>query len=101
VTQSAGSGGVQRGRGDAPWAWGQETQGSSDRFRIEFLPEGGALDLENSHILGVGAVAPPVDAVGQAGGLASVETSSGKAAWRRRLSPSHRSAVQSFFAPRD
>lgn len=92
---------MQRGPGSAPWAWGEESTANTDRFRVELLPEGGAVDPENSSILGVGAVAPPVEAQGESGGLSAVQASSGKAAWRRRLSPSHRAAVQSFFSPRD
>lgn len=91
---------MNRGRADAPWFWGEETAGRTDQFQPEALPAAGSMDLERSAVLGVGAVAPPVQASGEAGGLDAVGATTGKAAWQRRLSPSHRAAVSTFFAPR-
>jgi len=57
------------------------------------------LDLEHSAVLGIGAGAPNVEPVAEAGGSAAVQASVGQGAWRRRLAPQHRDAVKAFFQP--
>lgn len=49
-------------------------------------------------MLGLGTTAPEVAAEGESGGSFQLEASQGDAAWRRRLSPSQRSAVRRFFS---
>lgn len=75
--------------------WGDESEGG--RFESKKLAPGLARDPENSTLLGIGKRAPTIDAAGEAAGGASVETSEGQAAWRRRLAPRHRRAVGTFF----
>jgi len=94
-----GAGGISRGRGDAQMSWGEESEGRSDLFTPEALPDARVMDMESSAVLGVGAVAPREDAQGGASGLVDVEGSSGKSAWKRRLAPRHRDAVHTFFSP--
>lgn len=94
-----GTGGIDRGRADAALIWGEETAGRLDAFEVEALSPAEVLDLESSAILGVGAAAPEALPRGEGAGLAGATGSVGKAAWKRRLAPSHRDAVRSFFQP--
>jgi hypothetical protein len=95
----AGSGGVSRGRGDAEMTWGAEAQGDTSRFEAKSLPDAQYRDADHSAVIGVGASAPTVEPVAEAGGDADVGLSTGRAAWKRRLAPHHREAVKTFFTP--
>ncbi len=77
--------------------WGEESQGRSEDFAAEVLPSARFMDMENTRLLGIGSAAPEVNAIPESSGNAAVSASSGKTAWRRRLSPHHRKAVGSFF----
>lgn len=77
--------------------WGDATLGDTEELEAKSLTPAELLDLESSAILGVGAATPPVEPTAQASGLVEVQASSGKTAWRRRLAPHHRGAVQGFF----
>ena len=92
-----GRGGVSRGRGDAALEFSGETPGRTDAFEAKELSPAEWLDAESTAIVGVGATSPTVDPTAQAGGLVETKTSAGKAAWKRRVAPHHRDAVQSFF----
>ena len=95
-----GSGGVNRGRGDAEMIWGEETPGRTDQFEAKVLEGAKYLDAEHTAVLGVGAVSPEVDP--KAEGSSSVSPVAGadaRRAWRRRLAPKHRDAVRQFFSP--
>ena len=94
-----GNGGISRGRGDAELNFGDETEGATDKFDIEVLPAAGIEDMEASTILGVGRGAPTVEPTAEGAGSGNAKGSVGKAAWKRRLSPSHRDAVRTFFTP--
>lgn len=96
--QQPGSGGVNRGRGDAEMTWGEESEGATDKFPLQVLPPAALEDLQNSGLLGVGRGSPTAEPNAEAAGNAAVSGSVGKAAWRRRLSPSHRQAVKTFFS---
>lgn len=78
--------------------WGDEAQGRSEEFEAKSLDPARFLDAESTAVLGLGAVAPTVDARGESGGTAPVEASTGEGAWRRRLAPHHREAVKQFFS---
>jgi hypothetical protein len=93
----AGSGGVTRGRGDAEMSWGAESSGDTDRFEAKALPDAQYRDPEHSLVIGVGASVPTVEPVPESAGNSDVATSTGRAAWKRRLAPHHREAVKSFF----
>jgi hypothetical protein len=77
--------------------WGDESAGRSDLFEAKALPDAEYIDAANSQILGVGSATPTVEPTAEGGGFSEVSASSGKTAWRRRLSPRHRRAVGSFF----
>ena len=81
--------------------WGEETPGRTDEFEAKALSSAERLDLENSQILGVGAAAPEVRPEAEGGGLVDTGDAQAKSAWRRRLAPQHREAVQQFFRPAD
>ncbi|MEZ6015194.1 MAG: hypothetical protein R3F49_08780 [Planctomycetota bacterium] len=93
----AGSGGVNRGRGDAALSLGPETPHRSDAFQARRLDPGKALDLQQLQLLGVGSTAPIASEQGEATGLQRLGPDAGNAAWRRRLAPRHRHAVRTFF----
>jgi len=97
VGHSPGQGGVSRGRGDAELVFGEETPGSTDRFEARQLPDAEVLDADSTAIVGIGATAPTVEPAAQGSGLVDVRASAGKSAWKRRLAPHHREAVQGFF----
>ena len=92
---------MSRGRGDAEMTWGDETEGDTSKFDVEVLPPAAVEDIEASGILGVGRGAPEVNPSAEGAGSATVEGSVGNAAWKRRLSPSHRQAVRTFFSKND
>ena len=77
--------------------WGDESEGDTAALEAKVLKPAELLDLEASSVLGVGAAEPPVEPMAQGAGLIEVQASSGKSAWRRRLAPHHRGAVQGFF----
>jgi hypothetical protein len=97
VSGRPGRGGVSRGRGDAALEYAGETPGRTDLFEARELGAAEWLDPESTAIVGVGASAPAVAPEGGAAGLVEGEASAGKAAWKRRVAPHHREAVQSFF----
>jgi hypothetical protein len=92
-----GRGGVSRGRADAALEFTGETPGRTDQFEARALDPAEWLDPESTAIIGVGATAPAALPAGEAGGLVETRASAGNAAWKRRVAPHHRDAVQSFF----
>ena len=54
--------------------------------------------MEHSASLNELVDVPEVAPRGEGAGLTDVQGASGEAAWRRRLSPRHREAVQEFFS---
>ena len=78
--------------------WGEETPGTTERFEAKALEPARYLDVEESAVLGLGATEPEADPVAGRSGLVETAASSGRAAWRRRLAPRHRDAVQQFFS---
>ncbi|MSR62524.1 MAG: hypothetical protein EXS08_08770 [Planctomycetes bacterium] len=88
---------MSRGRGDAELRFSGETPGRSDEFEAQQLAPAELLDPESTAIVGVGASAPDVDPSAQGAGLVETRASNGRAAWKRRVAPHHRDAVQGFF----
>ena len=93
-----GNGGINRGRGDAPLTWGEESL-SLDRFKAAPLPPGAARSPDDW--------APLVELPGAPGQAPVLSTpsaarryapSAGQTAWRRTLAPRHQSAVKKYFA---
>jgi hypothetical protein len=92
-----GSGGINRGRGDAPLTWGKESL-PFDRFKAAALPPGAARSPDDW--------APVVELPGTPGETPTLSTPSaarqyaavaGQGAWRRALAPRHQSAVKKYF----
>ena len=96
-----GRGGVSRGRADAEMIWGEESPGGAARFQAERLDPAKAFDPESTGVVGVAAATPETAPVREGAGNAAVDPSAGRGAWRRRLAPRHRGAVQSFFSTQD
>jgi len=92
-----GAGGISRGRGDAALTYGNETAGATDQFEAQVLPDATTLDIEATGIIGIGTAPPSVAPTGGGAGLVDVDASAGKAAWKRRVAPHHREAVQGYF----
>ena len=92
-----GRGGLNRGRGDAPLTWGDETK-PFDRFKAQALPPGAARGPDDW--------APVVELPGapQSSPQSSTPSSgraydatAGQEAWRRSLAPRHQRAVRTYF----
>ncbi len=92
----AGLGGVSRGGGSTGLLWGDESEGEA--FESKLLRPSRFPDIENSAALAESVDVPEVAPDGEGAGLVDVQGSTGEAAWRRRLSPRHREAVQEFFS---
>ena len=78
--------------------WGKESEGDSAEFPLNVLPAAELEDLRSSGLLGVRRGTPTVEPASEDAGSAAARSSTGKAAWNRRLSPSHRRAVKKFFS---
>lgn len=85
------------GGGPVRQVWGEESQ-VGGKFKARLLSPSRLPDLENSAVLGLEDDVPEIAPIGESGGLVDVEGATGETAWRRRLSPRHREAVQEFFS---
>ena len=92
-----GKGGITRGPGEAPLEYSGQTDGTTDPFEAKVLPPAEFLDPESTGLVGVGGTAPTVDPTSGASGLVETRASPGTSAWKRRVAPRHREAVQGFF----
>jgi len=81
--------------------WGEESPGRSEEFAPEALSQAEYADAQRSGLMGLAQGAPEVLPEEESAGLVEVEASSGGSAWRRRLAPSHRRAVRTFFQDSD
>jgi hypothetical protein len=92
-----GTGGINRGRGDAPLTWGKESL-PFDRFKAQALPPGAARSPDDwaplAEMPGTPQESPESSARSAARQYASA---AGQAAWRRTLAPRHQSAVKKYF----
>jgi len=90
-------GGVDRGRGDAPMEFGDETEGGA-KFNEQTLPSATAASLAQSEVLAVSAAAPngEVGARSQSGALQNAQAGGGSAL-TPTIQPRHRGTVQRFF----
>ena len=97
VAYSYCRGGIDRGRGDAPMTWKDESDPNGAKFKEESLPPSSR--LSDAELVGVSRAAPQLsgdDVVAGHGALASA-TSSGGSAHAQVILPRHRQAVQRFF----
>ena len=92
-----GSGGINRGRGDAPLTWGKESL-PLDRFKAQALPPGAARSPDDWAPLAEMPGAPQESPESRAQSAArQYASAAGQAAWRRTLAPRHQSAVKKYF----
>jgi hypothetical protein len=92
-----GTGGINRGRGDADLTWGDESL-PFDRFKSVALPPGSVRSPDDWAPVTAIPGAPKEGAEQSAGssGMQFAGTA-GQAAWRRTLAPRHYSAVKRYF----
>ena len=92
-----GRGGINRGRGDAPLTWGEETL-PADRFKAQPLPPGAARSADDWTPLVVLPGAPQESPeLSSPAAARAYAAAAGQAAWRRTLAPRHQSAVKKYF----
>jgi len=93
-----GTGGINRGRGDAPMLWGKPTEEEGAAFTSHELPQG-EIDPAHSTTVAVRYATPEVtgDRAGGASGAAAGE-GVGEASGGTRLSPARREIVKRYFS---
>lgn len=89
---------MNRGRGDAPLTWGDESDLENTKFKETVLPPG-YLDQPKDEVIGVTKTAPDVDPAESAprSSRRKVDPASGKETWNRKLRPRHRNVVRKYF----
>jgi Sec-independent protein translocase protein TatA len=94
---SYGRGGVDRGRGDAPMTWKDESTDAGAKFKEQALPASDR--FSDSQFVGVSRTAPELsgEAVVAGHGALASAAASGGAAHSQVILPRHKQAVQSFF----
>jgi hypothetical protein len=93
-----GRGGVDRGRGDAPMTWGDESSKEGTEFKEVVLPPADLAALKESRITGVSRNAPTGEDGGpSASGALSGSTAGGGSAHTQTVLPRHRGAVKRYF----
>jgi len=92
-----GSGGINRGRGDADLTWGDESL-PFDRFKSAALPPGSVRSPDDWSPVAVLPGAPQeAPELSTASSGIQFSGTAGQAAWRRTLAPRHYSAVKRYF----
>lgn len=96
-----GKPGVERGRGDAPLFFGEESKHAAE-FREETLPPASAATLANSELVGLSAAAPSnASAELSTGGALTNAQAGGGSAVTPVVQPRHRGTVRRFFERND
>jgi hypothetical protein len=90
-------GGIDRGRGDAPMTWKDETSPDGAKFKEQALPP--STRLNDSMFVGVSRSAPELsgDQVASEHGALAGSQASGGSAHAQVVLPRHKQAVQKFF----
>ena len=92
-----GTGGVDRGRADAPLTWGKESL-PLDRFKAQPLPPGAPRSPDDWAPLVVLPGAPQESPeLSSPSAARAYAAAAGQNAWRRTLAPRHQSAVKKYF----
>ena len=92
-----GSGGINRGRGDAPLTWGDESL-PLDRFKAEPLPPGAPRRPDDwAPVVELPGAPNETPVLSTSSGARRYAASAGQTAWRRTLAPRHQSAVKKYF----
>ena len=94
-----GKGGVNRGRGDAPLTWGDESDEEGVKFKETVLPQG-FLEQPKDELVGVGRAAPDEEAAPVAARSTQrvMDPAAGNTTWNRKLNPRHRNVVRKYFS---
>jgi len=93
------SGGINRGRGDAPMTWSDGTTEEGAKFKAEALPLSDIASLEDSELVGLSIAAPSVETSspppksGRLGGA----TAGGGSSFNQTVLPRHKGAVKRYF----
>jgi hypothetical protein len=97
VTRAYCRGGIDRGRGDAPMTWKDESSDQGAKFKEETLPS--STRLSDSQFVGVSRAAPELSGEDVSAGHGALENArgSGGAANAQVILPRHKQAVQRFF----
>jgi hypothetical protein len=95
-----GTGGVNRGRGDAAMTWGKETN-RVDGLKAAPLPPGAVRSPDDwapvATLPGAPKASPELSLPGE---TRQYNTAPGQEAWRRTLAPRHQTAVKKYFGNR-
>jgi hypothetical protein len=91
-----GTGGINRGRGDAELTWGKQSQGF-DRFKSQSLPPGAYRSPDDWSPLALLPGAPKASPELSVASSAMQYAGVAQSAWRRSLAPRHYSAVKKYF----
>lgn len=97
LAMSYGRGGIDRGRGDAPMTWKDESSAEGTKFKEEALPP--SSQLSDSQVVGVSRSAPDLSGdrvVVEHGALAGAR-SSGGAAYSQVILPRYKQTVKRYF----
>ena len=93
------SGGINRGRGDAPMTWTDQTTEEGAKFKAEALPLSDIASLEDSELVGLSIAAPSVETSSlspESGGLSGA-TAGGGSSFNQTVLPRHKGAVKRYF----
>ena len=93
------SGGINRGRGDAPMTWTDQTTEEGAKFKAEALPLSNIASLETSELVGLSVAAPSVETSSlspESGGLSGA-TAGGGSSFNQTVLPRHKGAVKRYF----
>jgi hypothetical protein len=92
-----GSGAITRGRADAPLTWGKESL-PFDRFKAKALPPGSVRSPDDWAPVVMFTGAPQESpTLSRPSADRQYADGAGQTAWRRSLTPRHRSAVKKYF----
>lgn len=99
VLSLPGKGGIERGRGDAPMTWGENTSEGGIRFKEQALPPAAVADLKESQLVGTSVGAPTTEAAHESstsGALNNAKAGGGSVVTQTLL-PRHRGTVKRYF----
>lgn len=91
-----GSGGINRGRGDAPMVWGDPCDPEGAVFKPQELPPG-FVDIDSTETIGVRYGAPEESGERGSKGGTAAESGHGEAAGAMPLSPARKELLRRYF----
>lgn len=96
-----GQGGVDRGRGDAPMVFGDESPELKKKLKTEFVPSDVLGSLEDSELMGLSASSPEESSGGSGPSATGAREGQSEPVWQRRLSVSERRVLKTYFSDSD